>query len=122
MRGKAELLLKNMKTNRDITWNEKGELKYKDTIVHGSNIVDIVNDVLLKRKYFNPEGWETFGEALREANVPQDLIGHTDRWRHITQAKRTLRSRKRQESPSPTRYDTPEIPKSTRRKQKWLKY
>jgi hypothetical protein len=30
MRGKAELLLKKkMKTNRDITWNEKGELKYK---------------------------------------------------------------------------------------------
>ena len=84
--------------------------------------MDLVNDVLRKRKYLNPEGWETFGEALREANVPQDLIGHTDRWRHITQAKRTPRSRKRQKSPSPTRYDTPEIPKSTIRKQKWLKY
>jgi len=122
MRGKAELLLKKRKTNRDITWNEKGELKYKDKIVHGSNIVDLVNDVLRKRKYFNPEGWETFREALREANVPQDLIGHTDRWGYTIQAKRTPRSRKRQESPSPTRYDTPEIPKSTRRKQKWLKY
>ena len=50
MRGKAELLLKKMKSNRDITWNEKGELKYKDKIVHGSNIVDLVNDVLRKRK------------------------------------------------------------------------
>jgi hypothetical protein len=54
--------------------------------------------VLRKRKYFNPQGWETFGEALREANVPQDLIGHEDRWRYITQTKRTPRSRKRQES------------------------
>jgi hypothetical protein len=35
-------------------------------------VVDLVNDVLRKRKYFNPQGWETFGEALREANVPQD--------------------------------------------------
>jgi hypothetical protein len=43
--------------------------------VQGSNVVDLVN-VLRKRKYFNPQGWETFGEALREANVPQDLIGH----------------------------------------------
>jgi hypothetical protein len=43
--------------------------------VQGSNLVDLVNDVLRKRKYFNPQGWETFGEALREANVPQDLIG-----------------------------------------------
>jgi hypothetical protein len=41
--------------------------------------------VLSKRKYFNPQGWETFGEALREANIPQDLIGHEDRWRYITQ-------------------------------------
>jgi hypothetical protein len=29
-------------------------------------VVDLVNDVLRKRKYFNPQGWETFGEALRE--------------------------------------------------------
>ena len=104
-RGKAELLLIKMKTNRDITWNEKGELKYKDKIVHVSNIVDLVNDVLRKRNYFNPEGWETFGEALREGNVPQDLIGHSDRWRYIIQAQRTPRSHNRQESPSPTRYD-----------------
>jgi hypothetical protein len=30
MKAKAQLLLKKLKTNRDITWNEKGELKYKD--------------------------------------------------------------------------------------------
>jgi hypothetical protein len=48
---------------------EKGELKYKGETVRGSNVVDLVNDVLRKRKYFNPQGWETFGEALREANV-----------------------------------------------------
>ena len=94
MKSKAQLLLKKMKTNRDITWNEKGELKYKDKTVQGSNVVDLVNDVLRKRKYFNPQGWEIFGEAVREANVPQDLIGHEDRWRYITQTKRTPRSRK----------------------------
>jgi len=37
---------------------------------------------------------ETFGEALRESNVPQNLIGNEDRWRYITQTKRTPRSRK----------------------------
>jgi hypothetical protein len=94
MKSKAQLLLKKMKTNRDITWNEKGELKYKDKTVQGSNVVDLVNDVLRKRKYFNPQGWEIFAEAVREANVPQYLIGHEDRWRYITQTKRTPRSRK----------------------------
>jgi hypothetical protein len=44
------------------------------------SLVELVNDVLSKGKYFNPQGWKIFGEALREANVPQDLIGHEDRW------------------------------------------
>ena len=78
MKAKAQLLLKKMKSSPDISWNEKAELKYKGETVQGSNVVDLVNDVLRKRKYFNPQGWETFGEALREANVPQDLIGHED--------------------------------------------
>jgi hypothetical protein len=47
-------LLKKMKSSPDISWNEKGELKYKGETVQGSNVVDLVNDVLRKRKYFNP--------------------------------------------------------------------
>jgi hypothetical protein len=47
------------KSSPDISWNEKGELKYKGETVQGSNVVDLVNDVLRKRKYFNPQGWET---------------------------------------------------------------
>jgi hypothetical protein len=101
MKAKAQLLLKKIKSSTDIKWNEKGELKYKRETVQGSNVVDLVNDVLRKRNYFNPQGWETFGEALREANVPQYLIDHEERWRYITQTKRTPRSRKRQQSPSP---------------------
>jgi hypothetical protein len=38
--------------------------------------MDLVNDVLSKEKYFIPQGWEPLREALREANVPQCLIGH----------------------------------------------
>ena len=88
--------------------------RYLNGTVQGSNVVDLVN-VLRKRKYFNPQGWETFGEALREANVPQDLIGHEDRWRYITQTKRTLRSRKRQQSSSPIRTYSPKTPRSRRK-------
>jgi hypothetical protein len=73
-----------MKSDPNIVWSEKGELKYKGETVRGSNVVDLVNNVLRKRKYFNPEGRETFGEALRETNVPQILIGHEDRWKYIS--------------------------------------
>jgi hypothetical protein len=123
MKAKAQLLLKKMKSSPDISWNEKGELKYKGEIVQGSNMVDLVNDVLRKRKYFNPQGWETFGEALPEANVPQDLIGHEDRWRYITQTKRTPRSRKRQQSPSPIIPYSPKTPRSRRKEvQNWVDF
>ena len=120
MKAKVQLLLKKMKNSPDISWNEKGELKYKET-VQGSNVVDLVNEVLSKRNYFNPPGWETFGEALREANVPQNLIGHEDRWRYITQTKRTPRSRKRQQSPSPIRPYSPKTPRNRRKEvQNWV--
>ena len=123
MKTKAELLVRKMKADPNIAWSEKGELKYKGETVRGSNVVDLVNDVLRKRKYFNPQGWETFGEALREANIPQDLIGHEDRWKYITQTKRTLRSRKRQQSPSPIRPYSPKTPRNRRKEVKnWVDF
>jgi hypothetical protein len=33
-------------------------LKFTQETVQGSNVVDLVKDVLNKRKYFNPQGWE----------------------------------------------------------------
>jgi hypothetical protein len=112
MKTKAELLVWKMKSDPNIACSEKGELKYKGETVRGS-----------KRKYFNPQGWETFGEALREANVPQDLIGHEDRWKYITQTKRTPRSRKRQQSPSPIRPYSPKTPRSRRKEvQNWIDF
>jgi hypothetical protein len=123
MKTKAELLVRKMKADPNISWSEKGELKYKGETVRGSNVVDLVNDVLRKRKYFNPQGWETFGEALREASVPQDLIGHEDRWKYITQTKRTPRSRKRQQSPSPIRQYSPKTPRNRRKEVKnWVDF
>jgi hypothetical protein len=123
IKAKAQLLLKKMKSSPNISWNEKRELKYKGKNVQGSNVVDLVNDVLCKRKYFIPQGWETFGEALWEANVPQVLIGHEDRWRLITQTKGTPRSRKRQQSPSPIRPYSPKTPRSRRKEvQNWVDF
>jgi hypothetical protein len=47
MKTKAELLVRKMKADPNIAWSEKGELKYKGETVIGSNVVDLVNDVLL---------------------------------------------------------------------------
>ena len=40
MKTKAQLQLKKIKSSPDISWNEKGELKYKGETVQGSNMVD----------------------------------------------------------------------------------
>ena len=123
MKTKVELLVWKMKADPNIAWSDKGELTYRGETIRGSNVVDLVNDVLRKRKYFNPQGWETFGEALREANVPQDLIGHEDRWRYISQTKRTPRYRKRQQSPSPIRPYSPKTPRRRRKEvQIWVDF
>ena len=50
MKAKAQLLLKKLKSSPDISWNEKGDLKYKGETVQGSNVVNLVSDVLRKRK------------------------------------------------------------------------
>jgi hypothetical protein len=122
MNTKAELLVRKMKADPNIASSEKGELKYKGETVRGSNVVDLVSDVLRKRKCFNPQGWETFGETLREANVPQDLIGHEDRWRYISQTKRTPRSRTQQQSPSLIIPYSPKTPRNKVRVSLCVKY
>jgi hypothetical protein len=53
-----------MKADPSIAWSEKGELKYKGETVRGSNVVDLVNDVLRKRKYFNPQDVQISSERL----------------------------------------------------------
>ncbi len=84
---KAQLLLNRIKASGGtMSWNAQGELLVKGQPVVGSNILDLVNDVLRKRQHFNPRGWEQFAQALRDTNVPQDLIGHPDRWAYIQQA------------------------------------
>ena len=58
-----------------------------------------------------------------EANVSQDLIGHENRWRYITQTKRTPRSRKRQQSPSAIRPYSPKTPRNRRKEvQNWATF
>ncbi|PVD18260.1 hypothetical protein C0Q70_20809 [Pomacea canaliculata] len=86
MKKKAERLLQHFKRNPELTWNDRGEILYEGQAVKNSNLVDLVNDVLRKRKRArSPRGWETFAKALRRMNVSQDLVGHPDRWKFITE-------------------------------------
>ena len=44
-----------------------------------SNIVDLVNDVMRKRKGFNPKHSNTFAKELAKINVTDDYVRNPDR-------------------------------------------
>ena len=71
-------------------WNERGEFSHKGQVIKGSNIVDLVNDIVRHRKDFHPHGWQEFARALRRGNVLQDLIGNQRRWDWMHRESTTL--------------------------------
>lgn len=83
MQRKAERILQRLQHNPELKWNSQGEIEFQGQLVKNSNLVDLVNDVLRKRKNFEPRGWKTFATALQRINIPQDLIGHPERWDFI---------------------------------------
>ena len=62
----------------------------KGVVVPGSNMVDLVHDLLRKRQTSDPIGWQQFGSQIRAANIPMELDGNVARRPHIQQRKRTL--------------------------------
>jgi len=75
----ARLLLDRVKEEPELGWNERGELVVEQQVVPQSNIIDLIGDLLRKRKNFNPPGWRELSRKLYESNVPQNLIRNPDR-------------------------------------------
>ena len=73
--------MNKIKQNDNMGWNDQGNLTIKGQEVPNTNIIDLVRDVLQKRKTFEPRGWQQFANAIHETNFPQDLlIGNAERY------------------------------------------
>ena len=79
MQAKASRLMEHLK--RDIAWTDRGELIHEGVPVVGSNVVDLVNDLLRTRKTA-PTGWLPFAQ-LRAINLPMTLVGNVARRAYI---------------------------------------
>lgn len=79
----ALLLMERIKRDPEISWNPRGEILVKGQTIADSNLVDLIKDLLQKRKGVNPTGWKTFASHLAQANVPQDLVRNPDRLHYI---------------------------------------
>ena len=78
---KGKILFEHLKKFPNVDWTDKGELVYHGTTIKGSNMTDLISDVLRKRPTkSSPEGWRIFSSVLKHANVPKELIGNTDRY------------------------------------------
>ena len=84
MKVKVKKLIDRLKTQ--LSWTDRGELLHDGTPVPGSNMVDLVNDVLRKRRKSDPVGWQAFAQQLKRINLPMELIGNVERRRYIRQA------------------------------------
>ena len=73
-------MIQKLKDDSDaINWNDNGQLVLDGSTIPNSNIVDLVNDVMRKRKGFNSEHSSTFAKALAKINVPEDYVRNPDR-------------------------------------------
>ena len=86
MQVKARRLMEHLK--RNITWTARGELIHEGVPIVGSNVMDLVNDLLRKRKT-DPIGWQPFARQLRTINLPMELVGNASRRAYIRQATTT---------------------------------
>ena len=81
MKTRAQALLARLKEREDaITWDERGQVILKGTLIPKSNISDLISDAMRFRKHFNPVGVQQFYDVLYEINVPKDLVRNEKRW------------------------------------------
>ena len=81
MTTRAQALLARLKEREDaITWDERGQVTLKGTLIPKSNISDLISDAMRSRKHFNPVGVQQFYDVLYEINVPKDLVRNEKRW------------------------------------------
>ena len=124
----SKLLIQKLKDHSDvISWNDHGQLVLDGSTIPNSNIVDLVNDVMQKRKCFNPEHSSTFAKALAKINVPEDYVRNPDRIHSIRWYRRLQDSQAPgpsfiSESPTEVPRRTPKCPTTSSLVYgKWLK-
>ena len=119
LQEKGRQLVSHLKT---IKWNDRGELLHEGVVVPGSNMVDLVHDLLRNRKTSEPAGWQQFASQMHAANIPMELVGNVTRRQHIQKRTRmptpTPKPKKSRRTQLPERIPTPTPkPKKSRRTQ-----
>ena len=92
---KTKFLLNLLSRSPYISWDESGRVTINNKNLQGSNIIDLLNDVLRNRKHGSPVGWEQFARVLASLNVPREFIHNEQRWAYIQSLNRKMHGTKR---------------------------
>lgn len=79
---KAKIILDKLKKkNPEINWSEDGQLIYRQKAIENSNLTELISDALKTKALSTKDtkllpGWNEFGAALHQADVPLDIIAN----------------------------------------------
>lgn len=77
--SKGALLLRHLTADpKRFSWDANGVVSIDGTVIQGSNIVDLVNDGVRRRKGFQAFGRNAFARYLASINTPQEYIGNPE--------------------------------------------
>ena len=83
-RYKAKRILTAIRHIPELSWNDRGELVYKQSAIPRSNIVELFADILKSNRKDRPAGWSEFAEGLASSNlIGKDLVANNDSWKII---------------------------------------
>lgn len=95
--NKAKALLEYLEADKDVSWDERGEVSIGQQKLDGSHIVDLIHDALrYRRQAERPAGWRDLSAYLKQRNVPKELVGNSAWYDDPPKKKKTTSSWTRQ--------------------------
>jgi hypothetical protein len=87
LKTKGTALYHYLKTQQGITWDKNnGEIAINNTLLRGTNIIDLVADLIRPHKGVPVTGWKPISLKLRQNNIPLSLINNKYRLKDLTAA------------------------------------
>ena len=68
-------------------------LLHDGVAIPGSNITDLVHDLVRRHERFDPIGWRQLASQLRSSNIPMELVGNAAMRQHIQKGEITPRKK-----------------------------
>ena len=114
-RNRARNLISDLRDHTNTRWNVSNDLVIDDTVIPGSNIVDLLDDTVRTKSGPSPIGVKDFRKVLEDSNAPQSLIGNKRFVKPTEAAFETPPSTPKRLSPLNATIKRLEFPKKTRK-------